>query len=191
MKSMLISVFAGMLIGLFGGYKFYHVEPVLEKYAPAIRQHDGSLVLEKKPAEKPEPKQEIPKGSKVERVISVTVRPKPTTIPRESSQWSEAGKSVEPCPDVTVDLSLVKNADDTRSVIASSPDGEVIGGVDIPRELLPQESTPPKWAVGAMYYSNKEYAARIERDVGPIRLGVDILKAGGDVAAGIGVMVRF
>lgn len=191
MKSMLISVFAGMLIGLCCGYKFYHVEPVLEKYAPPVRQADKSLILEKKPAAEPKAKQQIPHGSKVERVVSVTVRPKPKTIPRTSSQWSEAGKSVEPCPDVTVDLSLVKNADDTRSVIASSPDGEVISGVDIPAQSLPSVSAPLKWSVGATYFSNKWYSANVSRNWGPLRAGVEVLKTPNDLIPGINLNFNF
>jgi hypothetical protein len=177
----------GLMVGLFIGYSAYYKPPVLEKYAPAVRQHDGSLVLEKKPDAKPIPKQEIPKGSKVERVVSVTVRP----TPRDGIGRPDASKAAETCPDVTVDLTLVKNADDTRSVIASSPDGEVIAGVDIPRELLPKESSPPKWAIGGMYYSNRGYAARIERDLGPLRIGADVLKTGNDLVAGVGIMIRF
>jgi hypothetical protein len=143
--------------------------------------------LEKKPSAKPEPQQDIPKGSKVERVVSVTVRHNP----RASVGRPDVSQGGETCPDVTVDLTLVKNADDTRSVIASSPDGEVIAGVDIPRELLPKESTPPKWAIGGMYYSNRGYAVRVERDLGPLRLGADVLKTGNDLVAGVGVMIRF
>lgn len=180
-------IFFGILLGLCLGYSAYYKPPVLEKYAPAVRQHDGSLVLEKKPAEKPTPKQAIPKGAKIERVVSVTVRP----TPRAGIGRPEVSKGGEACPDVTVDLTLVKNADDTRSVIASSPDGEVIAGVDIPRELLPKESSPPKWAIGGMYYSNRGYAARVERDLGPLRIGADVLKTGNDLVAGIGIMIRF
>lgn len=177
----------GLLVGLFVGYSTYYKPPVVEKYAPAVRQHDGSLVLEKKPAAKPIPRQEIPKGSKVERVVSVTVRP----TPRAGIGRPEVSKGGEACPDVTVDLTLVKNADDTRSVIASSPDGEVIAGVDIPRAVLPKDSDRPKWGIGVTYYSNRAFSARVERDLGPFSLSGEVLKIGNDPVPGIGLVFRY
>lgn len=177
----------GLLVGLYLGYSAYYKPPVLEKYAPAVRQHDGSLVLEKKPAEKPTPKQEIPKGAKIERVVSVTVRP----TPRAGIGRPEVSKGGEACPDVTVDLTLIKNSDDTQSVIASSPNGDVIGGVDIPAQSLPNVSAPLKWSVGATYFSNKWYSANVARNWGPLRAGVEVLKTENDLIPGVNLNFNF
>lgn len=161
-----------------------------EKAKPAINQKDGSVVLARQPAAMATPKHIIPPGSVVERQVSVTVQPRatfqnvtghrfPDASKTNSNQIPDAGKKVEaashPCPPVTVDLSLVRNKDDTRRVIASSPDGEVVGGLDIPIEGA--KALPPEklWAVGAVMDPFKMiYGAFVDRDLGPFRTGIQI-----------------
>src|SRR3546814_7712432 len=75
---------------------------------------------------------------------------------------------------VRTDLSLVQQ-DGGRRVIASSPDGTVIGGVDVPitQTLLPP--TPHRWAAGANYDPfGQRYGAWVERDFGRLRVGADV-----------------
>lgn len=150
------------LVGLGLGYALYQsICPKSETPAPAIRQADGSLILERRPAtlEEAKPKQAIPKGGKVERIVQVTVEPKQRVSARNlvedtgSSSSSVLGgsKGTTPatgftngsgsrqdsagaCPPVRVDLSLVRMKDKTRRVLASSPDGSVVGGIDVPIE---------------------------------------------------------
>ena len=174
----------GVMIGIFAGFKLYTPRPVTqERYAAAVVQHDGSIIVEKKPDAQAKPAQEIPKGATVERIVKLTVKAKPisrnSTITSASSKWSEidhipdTAKMVD-CPPVTVDLSLVKLADDTRRVVASSPDGDIVGAVDIPVEAA---KPPPKvlsWAAGISYSSDKRGGAWIERDLGPFRAGVAV-----------------
>lgn len=111
---------------------------VVEHPAPAARQEDGSLVLPREasgpitPMRKPA--QAVPKKTKVERIVQVAVAP--TQPP--------AG---QPCPPVTVDLTLVREPDGSRRVVASSPDGQVISGRDIPIET-PAERPDYRWAAG-------------------------------------------
>lgn len=124
-------------------------EPVQETWQPSIRQADRSLILERKPNPKAKPKQPVPSGARAERVGSVTVQP-------------------ETAGPVTVDWSLLKLTDNTRRIVASSPDGEVIGGVDVPVDS-PIADEPNKWAIGVAG-SSSAAGVWLTRDVGRIRV---------------------
>lgn len=128
-------------------------EPVQETWQPSIRQADRSLILERKPNPRAKPKQSVPSGARAERVGSVTVQP-------------------ETAGPVTVDWSLLKLTDNTRRIVASSPDGEVIGGVDVPVAVIAE---PNLWAAGLSFDPVRQTSGIwVERDYSRIRVGVDI-----------------
>jgi len=167
------AVIAAVLVtgGLYAGWSLYGPAPVKpETYAPQARQQDGSLALERKPDAQARPKHVIPKGATVERVVQVNIQPDtPTTAKPDDSPVQ--------CPPVTVDLSIVKMPDDTRRVIASSPNGEVVGGVDIPVVATAPVSAPPKWAAGLSFNpATQTYGVFIDRDLGPFRAGLELNK---------------
>lgn len=173
----------GAVAGLFAGYGLYHPDqPPPERYAAQVIQSDKSVILEKKPQADAKPANQIPKGSKVLRVAKVTVKPKVDHIP-------EAGKMVD-CPPVDIDLTLVTK-DDQTSLIASSKNGDIIGGVDIPVINTKPAPEPLKWSIAATYYSNRAYSARVDRDFGPTRVSVEAMKVGSDIVAGVGLGIRF
>lgn len=189
----------GIVIGLFIGHSLYYKQVAKETPAFAVTQRDGSQIIKRDPDAKAKPAHQIPKGATVERIVKVIVKAKPEaapTIPRTSSQWSEpghiadVGKMID-CPPVNLDLSLVRMPDETRRVIVSSQNGDVLDGIDIPVESAKPVSDEKKWSIGAIYYSNKAYSARVERDLGSARLSFDLLKSGVDIVPGIGVAVRF
>lgn len=136
-----------------------------ETYAPAIRQGDNSLVLERKHDADAKPSAELPKGSKLERKVSVSVKPTDKPVLKQDG-------SVE-CPPANVDLSLVRNADNSHRVVASSTNGVVLNGVDIPVEPIPMADTK-RWALGAYADTDRERGLFVERDFGRLRTGVDI-----------------
>ena len=141
--------------------------PVVETAAPEQHQADGSVVLERRPDAKARPKQLIPPKAKLERVAQVTVQP--AAVPA-------AG---EPCPPVSLDLSLVREDDGGRRLLASSPDGTIVGGVDVPVETAAPPPKPLRWAAGVSWSPANETAGLwIERDV-PLfstaaRVGIDL-----------------
>ena len=143
----------------------------METYAPQIRQKDGSVVLERKPQSDAKPAQELPKGAKAERVGSVVVRPK-ATFQMDAPPTLGYG-------DVRVDWSLVKMPDQTRRMVMSSPDGEIVGGVDVPIESA-REQRKLKWAVGAVYgttaWGDKAVGAFVDRDFAFVRTGAEVTK---------------
>src|SRR3546814_2152003 len=128
-----------MLCGISGvvGYRLGRgdaPQPENVSAAPAQRQDDGSLIRVRAPAEHAPPAPHaIPRHAVRERAIGVDLQP-----------------AREDCPPVHVDLSLIREGDGRR-MIASSPDGEVIGGFDVPivAGLVP----PPthRWAAGVRY----------------------------------------
>src|SRR3546814_13446050 len=72
---------------------------------------------------------------------------------------------------VRTDLSLIQQ-DGGRRVIASSPDGTVTSGMDMPIEAALLPPAPRKWAAGPEIQPfAKRYGAWIDRDFGRLRVG--------------------
>lgn len=178
----------GLALGLGAGWKLYRPKPApVETAAPAIRQADKSLVLQRQPEAKPEPKHELPKGAKLERQIQVTVLP---SIPMEGQKIPGFG-SLEPKP-ITVDLSLVRLQDGTQRVIASSDQGTVIGGLDVPVQGPMPTAKPLRWSGSVLrgydaYKHQAVWGAAITYSRGPFVL------TGGAIGqtAFVGVGVQF
>lgn len=137
-------------------------DAAVETPAPAATQADGSLVLARAPDAKATPKQAVPKGARVERVMAVDVKP--------------AGGGLKPGADsLRVDMTLVRLPDKTRRVVASSPDGEVVGGIDIPVEPAAPAPEPKKWAAGVSWSPTHRTAGIwIERDIWRVRVGAEL-----------------
>jgi hypothetical protein len=156
--------------------------PGVENIAPAAAQSqpDGSVILAREPvASAPaaaKPKAKIPKGATLERQIRVTVKPR-ASLKIPATQSAPAG--TQACPPVTVDLSLVRDGDGRR-VVASSPDGDVVGGIDVPVEAGIIPVSHP-WAAGVSCNAGQSCALRgtgawVERDLGRIRVGAEAFK---------------
>jgi len=143
--------------------------PMPEPPAPAVRQDDGSLILERKPDPAAKPKQQIPRRAKVERVASVTVQPD-----------APAPESRNPCPPVTVDLTLIREPDGARRILASSPNGQVVGGLDVPVEPITLPAPAKRWAAGLSWSPiDRTSGIWIERDMWRVRVGAELNQAAG------------
>jgi hypothetical protein len=167
--------------GLGLGWVLWGEKPkVVETYAPASTQEDGSRILERKPQADATVPHDVPTGGVVERVVQVTIQPTPhvEVINRTSgSDLVVAPGTVVPCPPVRVGLSLVRMPDQTRRVVASSPDGRVVAGVDIPVDTAPAPARPLRWAAGGLYNpTDRTYGAFIDRDLGPLRVGAELFQ---------------
>ena len=177
----------GLLAGLVGGWCLWSpVSAPVEPPAPSVRQVDGSLVLERKPdATPPKPPHALPKGAKEERRVSVVVQPpkgvvfKDPGISTGNDHFADAGKIDScDCPHVTVERSLVRMQDKTRRVIASSPDGKILSGIDVPIESAKHARALP-WAIGTTYSYDgaHRFGGFIDRDLGPFRFGVEAFQS--------------
>ena len=155
MKTILISFLIGLLAGSGVTYWWDHRTGKTETAAPEVRQKDNSLVLERKPGATIH-KPNLMKGIKVERQIEVNIQP-----------------NAQGCPICTADLTVVESHDGSRRVIASSPTGTVLGGLDVP--MMPRPAPEKLWAGGFGYGGSGMVGAWIERDIGFFRFGADLL----------------
>ena len=180
-RNFAFSIITASVIGIVGGWWFTRPVPVVETYAPPVIQADGSTIAERKPDAKAKPKHVLPKGTKLERVIHIEAQGQGILL---------ASGEVKTCPRVTVDLSLVREQNGMKRVIASSPDGEIMGAVDIPVETAaPVESHP--WAAGVSFNPITQTGGIwIERDIGRVRLGVDLNQARPNLAAPLAAEIR-
>ena len=169
--------------GALAGWYFTRPAPVIEVAKPAETQADGSTVLERTATTpKAKPKQQVPKGAKVERVGSITAQ-------GETPDEIKACTAV-PCPPVTIDTSLVRLPDGSKRVIVSSAGGTILKGVDIPVET--QEIPEPKvWAAGiSLDPLHQTMGAWVERDILRARIGVEINQTRPQIGAPVGAEIR-
>ena len=200
MRNYIYTFIGGAVAGLFAGYGLYRPDQTQpERYAAHVVQADKSLILARDPDAKAKPAHQIPTGATVERIVKVIVKAKPeaaATIPRTSSQWSEpdhiadVGKMID-CPPVNLDLSLVRMPDETRRVIVSSQNGDVLDGIDIPVEAAKPVPDVKKWSVGISYNTDKRGGVWIERDLGPLRIGGDVMQNPAGITGMVRLGVRF
>lgn len=149
------------LAGIAAGWYFFKPVKVVEQAAPEVVQTDGSVVVEKAPDATAKPSHQIPRGTKVERIVHVT-----------------AASSKTDCPPVTVDLSMVRQKDGQKRVVASSPDGQIVKAIDIPVENAIAPEEPKHWAAGLSWSPNRQTAGIwIERDIARIRIGAEVNQA--------------
>jgi hypothetical protein len=165
MKSLAIGFTLGLLVAAAICYWRQPVPAQIEAPTTALRQADGSLVLERAATNpKAKPAASIPKGGKAERVISVDIQSARTD-----------------CPVCTVDLTVVRMADDSRRVVASSPTGPVLGGLDIP--MIPLVDHRHSWTIGASRgTAQNSWGIWVDREFGPFRAGVEANRIGVDSA---------
>ena len=174
--ALLISHACAVALGIFIGWKLYQPDVIVETHRPEVSQADGSVVLERDPDAKPAaPQPKLPDG-KHERTTVVTVKPKPQPKPEPVKPGPDGFcPAAKECPALTVRLDLVRQ-DDGRRVIASSPDGEIVGGIDVPLEPMVTPKRTP-WAAGITYGrdrdGNEAVGAFVDRDAGPFRVGIE------------------
>lgn len=142
--------------------------------APQVIQPDSSVVVQRAPDAHPKPPpHQLPKGAVEERRDTFVAAP-------------AAGAS-----SVQIDLSLVRMPDNGRRVIASSPDGTIVSALDVPIEAGVVPPPPLRWAAGLSYSTQRETGVWLERDIGRLRLGVEVAKGAGSPRAEVRVGVAF
>lgn len=183
----LMLVVALGVAGYWAAWRYWQPAEVPERPAAAVRQADGSLVLEKRQPGEAKPAQKVPRGTVPVRLVQVKVAPVHNPIaPQEATAEAPAD-----CPPVTVDLTLVREEDGAQRVIASSPDGEVLSGLDVP--LVPLQVAPARpWAAGISYdLADRRVGGWVDHDTGPFRVGLEILDESEGISGRLRVGVRF
>lgn len=163
-----IAIGIALLLGAYLiGVKTTQPKQEIVSAAPQVEQSDGSIVIERKPEAKPtKAPHKIPKGSTEERRVNLKLKP--------DAFVSADGCQCDPEP-VALNLSLVRD-DQGRRVVASSQGGQILSALDIPIEpaLMPPEPHP--WAAGLSYGHDKSQGVWIERDIGRIRVGAEVIR---------------
>lgn len=208
MKRQIALVLGGVVAGLALGWQLWQPPaPVVEPYAPPVRQADSSLVLERKPDARAAPPHAIPEGAVVERVATVTVQP--DAVSRADSVRSSANDSQNRnrtpeesqscnCAPVHVDLSLVRLTDGSRRVIASARGGTIIGGVDVPVERA-APARVLRWAAGPEYdLLARRWGGFADYDAGalpllglPARVGLSVTPDARGIRVGLRLGLRW
>ena len=151
MKTALL-ILLGVLTGFLIGRVIYKHSPPQEIFAQAIRQKDGSLVLERNPYEKPKPIQ-MPDGAEIFRQATFIVNP--TSLDK-----------------LNLTVSLVKMPDDTLRTIVKTDNGEIVSGTDIPVDLL-KRPIDYNYTAGIIY-GNGIQGLFIQREFGRVTFGFDL-----------------
>lgn len=169
-----------------------------ETFAQQERQADGSVKAAKIPMPEkviPPAPHVIPKGSKEERRISVTVKPAPPKRDPQPFKPDPDGQCRVPdtltCPPVTVDLSIVRN-DKGRDVIASSPDGTVLTAINIPIEEPRRDF---RNSIDAIYGGKERYSVTYMRETTvfgiPVGAGGGVIRFDDELVPAVGLRARF
>jgi hypothetical protein len=174
------------LFGVYIGYKVFDNKPniVVQHSARETVLDENTKLLAKEPDKNAKADMPLPKGATLERIVKFTVKQK--RLSAKVQEVVESGKQQgmdggisgdksldELCPPIDISLALITDMDKQQRVEAYSPNGEIVGGIDIPvRDLtIPKEQN--KWAIGASYNTAKIKGIWLERDLGRIRLGAE------------------
>lgn len=184
----------GVAVGLGVGWKLWITHPAPVMAQPAIPLPKGGQILPVQPstakeAERAVPIEGLPKGATVERRTQVKLLPHLPTIPTGDQEIPGSGtKPGDPVMrrPITVNLALLKMPDGHERVAVSSPDADVVGGMDLP--VVPEHTAKElKWLAGASYNpSDRTYGAFVMRTIGPVVVGVEVNQVKAPIIAGGG-----
>lgn len=196
-----VSSVLGLGLGALLWYPREHAAP--ETPQPQVRQSDSSLILGRVPDASAKAPAAIPNGQKLERIDKVVVdRGQPLIVHDTIRVPADSGVAparivvkvdTVTCPPVEVDLTTTLLKDGSHRVIASSPNGHIFSGVDVPVLTV----TPPRvlrWVAGvAKNTLDASYSAFVQRDLGPLVVYGDVAPKQGLAPArlALGLGLRF
>lgn len=202
LRSYIVTAAVALLVGAGGALTFawhaWRPKQVVETSAPAVRQKDSSLVVQRVPDAHAKPAQTIPKGTTVERVVHVEVQskaiaPVPVSVPSDSGKNENRVVGSTPvenpshavavasvlCPPVGIDLTLLRLKDGTQRVVASSKDGIVLDSVSVDHPV--SDVAPARvlaWSAGPIWGGGDNGAGlNVTRDLGFLRVVGAALRA--------------
>lgn len=157
-----------LVLGLGIGWAIWGRSAGAEGPRPEVRQDDGSVVLERAPEQVPsKPPHAIPEGGTEARRVEITLYPKDPD-----------------CPPLDLTLSLVRFGDGSARVVASSENGRISEGIDIPFEDRSLAFERRQWAAGVSYAGEGAHGVYLQRDLWRFRVGLEVnaLRDGGTEA---------
>ena len=173
------------LSGIYIGYKMFDSKPeiVYQHSAGEVVVNSNTKILAKQPDKDAKADMPLPKGATLERAVKFSVKqkaqPKQEGTQTPNVEGKVGGVSGETsldelCPPIDISLALILDKDKQQRVEAYSPNGDIMGGIDIPvRDItIPKEAK--KWAIGMSYNTLEAKGLWVERDIGRIRLGAEV-----------------
>lgn len=173
------------LSGIYIGYKMFDNKPevVVQHSAGEVVINNSTKLLAKQPDKNAKADMPLPKGATLERLVKFSVKQKAKPAQEATQTPNVEGKiggktgeksSDELCPPIDISLALITDKDKQQRVEAYSPNGEIVGGIDIPVRDITIPKEVKKWAVGVSYNTLEVKGLWVERDVGRIRLGAEV-----------------
>lgn len=201
-------VVAGFVAGSALTWHLMAGRETVEPYAPQERQVDGSLVLERRTDTVVPVAHHIPAGSREVRRLSVVVQPRQGIYFRNGlhapmveqgtvnppPQGTAGSIPAQPiadscsCPPIRVDASLVRETDGSSRVIVSSPDGQILSGVDIPMEPYSAKRSASWGATllaGMSVSGETVFGGILSRRFGPLHVGAGLTASPGFTRPGV------
>lgn len=177
------------LSGIYIGYKMFDNKPevVVQHSAGEVVINDSTKLLAKQPDKNAKADTPLSKGATLERLVKFSVKQKklPAQPKQEGTQTANVegkvgGKNSETpldelCPPIDISLALILDKGKQQRVEAYSSNGEIVGGIDIPVHDITIPKEAKKWAVGMSYNTLEVKGLWVERDVGRIRLGAEVV----------------
>lgn len=134
-------------------------------------------VSEKLTAAQPKPGETLPDGGKVAPRAGVTPAKKPVgDVPRGSKVERVSSVTVQPakadCPPVHVDVTTVAEKDGGKRLVFHA-NGEILASEDTPTVYISGRKRPWTISLAAVHHDqNTEPGVQVTRDVGPFNVGV-------------------
>ena len=164
-----------VMVGVCIGYLLWgrQDEAVTEGHATPIQMDDGSLVASREPDAKPSvPEPKHPEGMTPVTTVEGTVAGgKPVQKPVQPGDTICKTSDDFTCPTVTVRIDLLRDPQGTYRAQITSSTGEVLDGVDIPREPI-MRPIRRNWTVGLERDSDGRSGAFVAREFGRLSVGV-------------------
>jgi hypothetical protein len=185
-KTVLILVSLG--IGVVGGmaleWRITNRKNPTPEASQAIQMKDGALVLPVTPSAQPIPHPSLPVGAKIIRQASVVVT---TGSHQEGASTIQSPTIPSIPPTLTLNWNELQMKDGSDRLEVSTPDGQILSGVDLGREPEPKTLN---WTVSATYTvdwlkGRKVWGAMITRNCGPFVAGVAVNRDGATASVGV------
>jgi len=156
-------------LGFWVAWALYHPRPAPPlRQQQEVRQPDHSLVLRTQPATAREVHKAIPALPQVPQGATLLAGAEAVLAPHQDA--SQPGAM--PKPKIRVDMALLRMQDGSERIALSSPDADVVGGVDMP--VVPPRGLAQErgWGVGGFWNPvSRAWGPIVTKDWGPLRLG--------------------
>jgi len=172
----LVCLGIGIGIGTWATIALSKPKIITVKAEPQINLPNGAKALAVVPDANAKPAHALPAGAKANRTGDLIIQPLPTIL--DPIPANPGGPISNALPRVLIDWTLADMPDGSQRMIFSSPDAEIVGGIDHPvqatRKIESDLVHAVGWHIGRGSDGTKRYGPSYEFDWKRIRLGADL-----------------